>query len=586
MTRFFGCLFLVLCIAACGASPRRAGWGAPPPERQQGFSAVRATPGAGVTQTGGQTTQAASGDARAILGQFDVYMRQRGFQPVGPAIHNSNLAESGLIAYAVAAQQGACYAFVAIGERPNQDINIVVTDPGARQIGFDVRPDNHPWAVACPGVAGRVSTRVQMQSGSGGFYYTVYQGPSAQQVNLSEFFGGPSQTVQTATIDTTTSGRVDELGTRLSGQGFRRVVDPIGFVMQDRQERMLPLNLDSRYCYSFATFGGPGARDTDVYLMDGGNNELATDHGTGLDSAVEYCPQQTGSYQLKVTMYAGSGPLFMAGFARAAQAATPTPTPASTPVVSGEATAGAGLEDNFRLLDSDMRARGYETFGEQTRGELASGTERSLSIALEGGKCYAILAVGDNGVRDLDLILSDSRDREVDRDVEENPRPIVRVCPTSSGTYTMHLRMFNGQGHFVYSAYRWPRGTRGPFGLRGLMYVRLAEMTQLLSADQYTPDADFTPAQGTFRAQGETHSHELQLAANRCYSVLVVGGEGLDDVDARLMQGNTQLATDASRNAFPNVRYCTTQAGTYSLGVRAAAGEGAYFYQLFTHPSE
>lgn len=586
MNRSFGCLFLVLCLAGCGASPRRLGWGAPPEQEERPIVAVQGGPSA-QPQGNGQPSQAASGDARSMLSQFDVYMRQRGFQPVGPAIHNSNLPQNGLIAYAVAAQQNACYAFVAIGEQPGQDINMVVTDPSARQIGYDVRPDNHPYVVRCPGISGRVSTRVQMQSGGGGFYYTVYQGASEQGVDLEQFFtGGSTRNVQTAQIDQATAGRVEEFSQRLATEGFRRVVDPMGFQMTDRQERLVPLNLDSRFCYSFGTFGGTGARDTDVYLIDGANNELASDHGGNMDASLQYCPQQSGSYQLKVTMFAGAGPLFIAGYARAAAPSTPAPAGGTTQVVAGASVAGAGLEDNFRLLDSDMRARGYESFGEQTRGELAPRAEREIAITLEGGKCYAILAVGDNGVRDLDLILSDSHNREVDRDVEQNPRPVVRVCPTNSGTYSMHLRMFDGQGHFVYSAYRWPRGTRGPFGLRGLMYVRLAEMTQLLSVDQYTPDADFTPAQGTFRAEGETHTHDLQLAANRCYSVLVVGGEGMDDIDAQLTQGRTQLASDASRNAFPNVRYCTTQAGTYTLGVRATTGQGAYYYQLFTRPNE
>ena len=523
-----------------------------------------------------------------MLGQFDVYMRARGFAPVGPAIHNSNLPQGGLIAYSVAAQQGACYAFVAIGETPNQDINLTVEDPQARQIGYDVRPDNHPYVVACPGLEGRVSTRVQMLQGGGGFYYTVYQGTSAQNVDLAQFFtGGSSRVAQQVPIDATTNDRVNAFAERVSGNGFRVVVQPVGFQVAERSERILPINLDARFCYQFATFGGPGAADTDVYLMDGANNEIERDNTPGIDAAVEVCPSQTGLYQLKMSMYRGAGNLFMAGFARAANAANPPAQPANNgQVVAGTATEGAGLEDNFRLLDSDMHARGYESFGDQTRGELSQGQDRAIDIPLEGGKCYAILAVGDNGVRDLDLVLLDSRNNEVDRDVEQNPRPVVRVCPTNTGSYTMHLRMFDGQGHFVYAAYRWPRGTRGPFGLRGLMYVRLAEMTELLSVDQYTPDSDFTPAQGTFRTQGEAHSHEIQLAANRCYSVLVVGGDGVDDIDAQLLNGRTQLASDSSRNAFPNVRYCTQQAGTFTLQVRSAAGQGAYYYQLFTRAND
>lgn len=586
MIRTLTFVLLASLLAACGASPRRSNWGGPAPTQGSNGS-VRPLQGASGNGQA-QAVQPASGDARAMLGQFDVYMRGRGFAPVGPAIHNSNLPQNGLIAYSVAAQPGACYAFVAIGEQPNQDINLTVQDPQARQIGYDVRPDNHPYVVACPGIQGRVSTRVQMLQGGGGFYYTVYQGPSAENVDLAQFFtGGSSRVAQNVEIDGQTQSRVNSFAERIGGNGFRSVVNPIGFTMGERTERLLPVNLDARFCYAFATFGGPGARDTDIFLMDGANNEIESDHRVGMDASIEHCPAQTGSYQLKMAMYQGSGNLFMAGFARSANnGGAPVQPTNNTQVVAGTATEGAGLEDNFRLLDSDMHARGYESFGDQTRGELATGQDRAINIPLEGGKCYAILAVGDNGVRDLDLVLLDSRNNEVDRDVEQNPRPVVRVCPSNSGTYSMHLRMFDGQGHFVYAAYRWPRGTRGPFGLRGLMYVRLAEMTELLSVDQYSPDADFTPEQGTFRAQGEVHSHEIQLAANRCYSVLVVGGDGVDDIDAQLLNGRTPLAADSSRNAFPNVRYCTQQAGAYTLQVRAQTGEGAYYYQLFTRAND
>ena len=40
-------------------------------------------------------------------------------------------------------------------------------------------------------------------------------------------------------------------------------------------------------------------------------------------------------------------------------------------VIASEATSGVGLEQNFRLLDADMRARGYDSFGEPSNGQLA-----------------------------------------------------------------------------------------------------------------------------------------------------------------------------------------------------------------------
>jgi len=183
--------------------------------------------------------------------------------------------------------------------------------------------------------------------------------------------------------------------------------------------------------------------------------------------------------------------------------------------------------------------------------------------------------------RDLDLVLSDSSGTQVDRDVENDPRPVVRVCLRSSGTYRMQVRMFNGQGNFVYAQYRWPRGTSGPFGLNGLIYVRLAEVTSLLAVEGYEPDVDASPGNGRLARENATRSHNIQLEAGQCYSVLVVGGQGVNDLDVTLKRGNTDLASDGSRTAFPSVRHCATESGRHAIEVKAAAGRGEYFYQVF-----
>ena len=65
---------------------------------------------------------------------------------------------------------------------------------------------------------------------------------------------------------------------------------------------------------------------------------------------------------------------------------------------------------------------------------------------------------------------------------------------------------------------------------------------------------------------------------------MVVGGDGVHDLDVTLSQGSTQVATDfGARNAFPSVRYCTTGSGStaFTLTVSAASGSGDYVYQVF-----
>lgn len=581
MTRDLSLLALVLTLAAgCTISPRRGGFVLTPGRRNQTSGAAA---GQGQTAQGGQQTQTAlpqgSDPALAQLNQVEQQLTQQRFARIGPAVHNQAMAEHGMVAYAIDAQAGACYAAVALGS-DDTDLDMVLLDPAGRTVAHDVRTDAHPWTSFCAASAGRYIARLQMARGTGGYYYALYGGPGGQQVDLSALLGGAGQTqatAQTATLDSATQGRIQALDAQLGRERYQRTGEPRGQVFDERGDRSYQLSLTAGTCYAFGTFAGPGVTDTDAYIVDGSGNELTSDTSTAADALVRLCAETTGSYELRARMYSGSGAVFVAGWTQASAQQAPTET-----VIAAQSTAGAGLEENARLLDADLRARGYESYGETARGQLGASESRDFPISLEGGKCYAVLAVGDSGVRDLDLLLLDPRGREIDRDVEQDARPIVRVCPERSGDYAIRVRMANGEGAFVYAPYRWPRGTRGPFGLAGLMYVRLAEVTSLLGVEGYEPSADIMPDQGRLARQGRSATHTLHLPANACFAVLAVGGDGITDLDASLSFGGQPVAADQTRTAFPAVRYCTRQAGDYTLQIGAARGRGDYFYQVFT----
>lgn len=564
----------VVVAALCGscASPRRQ-W---TPTQSNPV----ATTGGGETVTTGGVV--ASGSPREQLEQLDGVLRGQNFAPTGPAVHG-NLAPNGLIAYAVDAEAGSCYTLTVIGEDPSQNIDMIVLDPLGRPVAHNVRPDNHPWASFCASTPGRFIARVQMAGGSGGYFYANYQGASGRRMELSQFFGQQAETgPQLAQMDGETQQRLAQLDQQLGGQGFTRVGQPSGIVLNTRDPREFQLNLQQGQCYAFASLGGPGSVDTDLVLNDQTGNQLEADTRRDRDAVVRYCAPATGSYALSVRMYEGQGPLFTVGYVQnAAQAQQ------AEPVIASTSTAAAGLQENFALLDADMRARGYESYGNQTTGELATAATRNFEIQLEGGRCYAILAVGDGGVRDLDLLLLDPGGREVDRDLAQDARPTVRVCPENSGNYYMQVRMTDGAGSYVYAPYRWPRGTQGPFGLRGLIYVRMAEVTALLNVEGFAPDPGFTPQNGQLRRQGASATHNVELTGGQCYAIVVAGGEGVNDLDVTLSQGGTQLANDyGSRNAFPSVRHCATSDGRYTINVTAANGQGRYHVQVFTRSQD
>lgn len=360
-----------------------------------------------------------------------------------------------------------------------------------------------------------------------------------------------------------------------------------------------PVQVRPTHCYAVFVIGNPPA-DIDLSVVDPGGTQLGFDVHPDPRPWLVVCPRTEGRMIARVqTTASASADYFYAAYAAPRGSSVSLASVLRTPggrgmtggatVASGGGTApatGGGLVENFRLLDNDMRARGYEPYGEPTRGSLTQGQTREIPIQLETGRCYAILAAGDTAVRDLDLLLLDSAGRQIDRDRAPDARPTVRVCATASGSFNMQVRMFAGTGAFAYQAYRWPRGTSGPFGLRGLIYVRLAEVTALLQVDGYGPDDAIDPGRGTLRSQGSSADETVTLQSGECYAVVAVGGDGVADLDLTLSHGGQEVATDQSVSAFPSVRHCATATGPHRIRLRAVDGAGPYFYQVFRRGAE
>jgi hypothetical protein len=541
---------------------------------------VRGVAAGGETGGGGRTVQVGSGEVahgtpREQLDQLDRVLRAQGYQPVGPVTHG-NLGPNGISAYQIDVRRGHCYSLALIGDS-SSDPNLVILDPAGRDIGHDVRNDAHPWVSFCAARGGRFVARVQMAHGQGEYFFAPYFMPGRTPVDLSAFFGGTTGP-QLASIDDEMRTRLQQLDARLGAEQFQRVGEPNGLMLETHQERTFQLSLERGRCYAFAALGGTGTTDTDVFLLDGSGHRLAVDDGAARDSSVRYCAPETGNYSLSVQAAEGAGAVFTVGYVQSVGSA---PAP-EVPVIASTSQAAGGLDENFALLDADMRARGYESLGDEQRNQLAAGAEQTYSVDLEGGRCYAILAVGDSAVRTMSLSLTDASGGEVDRDDGDDARPTVRVCPQSTGRYVMHVRMVSGSGGYVYAPYRWPRGTR--LGdLAGVLYVRLAEITALLRVEGFSPDPGYSMERGRMRREGQSATHSLQLQGGQCYSVVVVGGEGVRDLDVSLLQGSQEMATDYGlRNAFPTVRYCPQGPGTFTVNVRAASGAGDYVYQVFS----
>ncbi len=531
--------------------------------------------GGGAPTLGGPV--AGGGDAMAAA---DRALRAQGFQPIGQPLRQQ-LPARGLVSFAVPAQPGMCYTVVAVGDAGVGDIDMEMIAPSGTSLGEDRNPDTHPNVSFCATEYGMHLARVSMFSGSGSVAFAAYQGPAGTYGNLAGAFGGTSgagAAQALSTPDPGTNARIQNLNTLLASQGYAPTQQPIGIQMSNRQEQSWPINLPAGGCYSFATFGGPGANDSDVFLFDaGGARRLYSDAGGGADAVIrDICPSSAGVYQLRARLRNGNGPVWLIAYSRGGTTGAGAQTALT---LNAQASGAGGIEAFFRRVDRDLLARGYGVVGSPVSGELAAAGVTSQAVNLQAGSCYAITAVGDSGIQDLDLALLDAGGREVDRDHAQDARPVVRVCPQTTGQFTVRVTATAGAGGYRAGLYRWESGTSGA-GMSGLMFVRNAEVSRILQADGYHGDANFSLFRGPVR-HGGTSTQNVSLQQGACYAFVAIGGGGVDDLDLVVQRGRDSVAQDVSATAFPTARYCAPSAGAYRVTIRSASGNGEFVFRVF-----
>lgn len=108
----------------------------------------------------------------------------------------------------------------------------------------------------------------------------------------------------------------------------------------------------------------------------------------------------------------------------------------------GGASNGGGMVG--MLLDSAvvmMRNASLNPRGGATRGSLASGASRDISVTLQAAEVFAFVGVCDQSCSDLDMTVYGPDGSEVGSDVLPDDAPIVRVDNPRAGTYRVRVTM-------------------------------------------------------------------------------------------------------------------------------------------------
>ncbi len=119
---------------------------------------------------------------------------------------------------------------------------------------------------------------------------------------------------------------------------------------------------------------------------------------------------------------------------------------------------GVEIEPRYAAVRSTFVAMGMAPIGEAQRGVLARGADARVPITLEAA-CTTIVAVGGEGVRDIEISLLDPSGRSIARAGTREPQATLRACVDVAGAYTIVVHVVEGAGSYVASA--WSGGTGG-----------------------------------------------------------------------------------------------------------------------------
>lgn len=119
------------------------------------------------------------------------------------------------------------------------------------------------------------------------------------------------------------------------------------------------------------------------------------------------------------------------------------------------------LEPRFVAVHNAMTAMGLVQAGPISEGSLAEGHVVRVDVNLEAGQCYTVLALGYDGVVDLDVRVTEEAGEEIGRDATRDAQAVSQVCPARSGPHHIIVAMLAGSGGYSLAAWSTPVSNGG-----------------------------------------------------------------------------------------------------------------------------
>ncbi len=351
-------------------------------------------------------------------------------------------------------------------------------------------------------------------------------------------------------------------------QGARPSGTPAVDFMLTGDERSYPFALPEDGCLGVLAVGHREVQRLGLSLYAPSGRVLAEDEARGAHAYARFCGKGGRRFVAQVRMLDGDGefqlvPLWNAppkldALESIMATCMSTGDPRPDLIDVGPEPLGPPIDVEMTSVVKQLSTLGYRLEGGVLFGGLPERRREVRRVALDGSHCYALAAVGDGDVEDIDmrlLSISDSASL-VAADVTRVRDAVVKICPDRTSTYVLDVRMYRGAGSYVVQSFELtePPGPL-PAGIDNDTRIPYAEMRARLDARGMRA----TPVTwGLLQPEG-TQSVPLQLRAGRCYAVGAIASADFSggDLDMSLVDGEGRLlAAEIGPNPDPLVFHC------------------------------
>lgn len=358
------------------------------------------------------------------------------------------------------------------------------------------------------------------------------------------------------------------------GQGAKASAQkPVDFLLTG-DEKSYDYVLPQAGCLGFLAVGQRNVLHLGLSLFTPGGGPLAQDAGRDAHAYARTCGAGGERVVVNVRMLDGEGEFQLVPLWNAPEeltalepimaSCTNTGTARPTLVDVGPEPRGPELESSLVSIVRQLGALGYAPLTNTSLiGSLAERHRDLRRVSLDAGHCYALAAIGDAEVEDIDLRLVSlqGEGQLLASDTTRSREAIVKVCAEGEGQYALDVRMYRGGGTYLVQGFELPEPAHAlPAGVEGESRTAYMELVARLRARGLRA----VPIAWGVVGKESTQTLPVSLRPGRCYAVGVIasGDVGSGDLDLTLTDAQgTVLGAELGPSPNPLLYHCTRAEG-------------------------